>query len=142
MSSRERLLGWQHAFDHPVTAAIVVALAGLLIVAGVAILVLTCRARLDEKLKRELWQRYLSWLVLAPAFIIPVLLGALWAILAMTVGSLLCYREYARATGLFRQRAVSIIVVISIVLIHFAALDHWYGLFVALPNDQSWPLIS
>jgi len=133
MSSRERLLGWQHAFDHPVTVAIVIALAALMLIAGVAIFILTRGGRIQPALRRELWQRYFSWLVLAPVFIIPVLLGAAWAIGAMALGSLLCYREYARATGLFRQRAVSVIVVVAIVLIHFAALDHWYGLFVALP---------
>ena len=31
--------------------------------------------------------------------------------------SLLCYREYARITGLFRERTISFIVVIGILLI-------------------------
>jgi phosphatidate cytidylyltransferase len=46
--------------------------------------------------------------------------------------SLLCYREYARITGLFRERTISFIVVIGILMITFAELDNWYRLFVAL----------
>ncbi len=46
--------------------------------------------------------------------------------------SVLCYRECARITGLFRERTISFIVVIGILLITFAELDNWYRLFVAL----------
>ena len=49
--------------------------------------------------------------------------------------SLLCYREYARLTGCFRERLVSLIVVLGTLLAFFAVLDHWYDLFVAI-----WPL--
>jgi phosphatidate cytidylyltransferase len=54
-------------------------------------------------------------------------------ILAVGILSLLCYREYARATGLFREKAVSLLVVLGILALTFTELDHWYGLFVALP---------
>ena len=50
----------------------------------------------------------------------------------MATLSILCYREYARITGLFRERTISSIVVISILLITFSVLDNWYRLFVAL----------
>jgi phosphatidate cytidylyltransferase len=46
--------------------------------------------------------------------------------------SLLCYREYARATGLFRERLVSLVVVAGIICLFLAVLDNWYRLFVAL----------
>jgi phosphatidate cytidylyltransferase len=64
--------------------------------------------------------------------LIPILAGAFWTILAVATLSLLCYREYARITGLFRERTISAIVVIGILLITFAELDNWYRLFVAL----------
>jgi phosphatidate cytidylyltransferase len=46
--------------------------------------------------------------------------------------SLLCYREFARATGMFRQPAISCLVVFGILAVTFAVADHWYGLFVAI----------
>jgi phosphatidate cytidylyltransferase len=46
--------------------------------------------------------------------------------------SLCCYREFARATGMFRNPSTSTLVVLGILAITFAVADHWYGIFVAL----------
>ena len=46
--------------------------------------------------------------------------------------SVFCYREFARATGMFRQPAISSLVVLGILAVTFAVADHWYGLFVAI----------
>ncbi|MBI3517559.1 MAG: phosphatidate cytidylyltransferase, partial [Proteobacteria bacterium] len=43
-----------------------------------------------------------------------------------------CLREYDRATGLFRDRLVCLVVVLGILAENLAALDHWYNFFVAL----------
>jgi phosphatidate cytidylyltransferase len=75
---------------------------------------------------------YKSWLIIIPLMGLPVLAGAAWTILAVLVLSLLCYREFARATGLFREKLISMTVVIGILLITFAVADHWYGFFTAL----------
>jgi phosphatidate cytidylyltransferase len=64
--------------------------------------------------------------------LVPILAGAFWTILAVAILSFLCYREYARITGLFRERTISFIVVIGIVLLAFAELDNWYRLYAAL----------
>jgi phosphatidate cytidylyltransferase len=61
-----------------------------------------------------------------------VLLGAAWTIAGVLILSLLCYREYARATGLFREKLVSLVVALAIFAVFFAVFDHWYELFVAL----------
>lgn len=124
------------AFDHPVTLWITVAIAGLLLVAPVLIVLATRRAG-ERAGTSDLWPRYLSWLVLAPAMVVPVLAGVFWTILAGVILSLLTYREFARMTGAFRNRRISFCVVLGILLMFFAALDHWYGFFVAL-----WPLTT
>ena len=82
--------------------------------------------------KKELWDRYRSWIWLALFILIPILAGAFWTILAVAMLSFLCYREYARITGLFRERTISVIVVIGILLLTFSVLDNWYRLYVAL----------
>src|SRR5262249_32072374 len=87
---------------------------------------------IDDKLRAELMLRYRSWLVLTPLLLAPILLGAAWTILGVGVLSLLCYREYARATGLFREKTISLVIVLGILAVTFTELDHWYGLFVAL----------
>src|SRR5436305_14361194 len=63
----------------------------------------------------------------------PVILWAAWTILAVAILSVLCYREFARATGFFRYRSLSIVVVLGIIATTFAIADHWYGFFVAIP---------
>jgi phosphatidate cytidylyltransferase len=130
--TRQRLFGFQHAFDSPLVLGLTIAVAAILILTPMVFLILQRMGKLNEKLSRELWERYVSWLILAPLIIGPVLLGAAATIVAVTILSLICYREYARATGFFRERLESAIVVIGILLVNFAAFDHWYALFAAL----------
>jgi phosphatidate cytidylyltransferase len=127
-----RLFDYRHAFDSPVTQTLVIAVVAVLIFSGILIAILSATRTIGPNLKSELLKRYIAWLIMAPLMLGPVLLGAAWTILAITILSLLCYREFARATGLFREKLVSLIVVLGILLINFASLDHWYGFFVAL----------
>jgi len=130
--ARERLFGAGYAFDHPVTLVVTLALLALLMITPPIIWQLVRLGRIDEKLRAELMLRYRSWLVLAPLMLVPILLGAFWTILGVGILSLMCYREYARATGLFREKTVSLVVVAGILAVTLTELDHWYELFVAL----------
>lgn len=122
------------AFAHPATVGITVLLGALLAVAGLAIFALDRLGRLAPGMRAELYARYFSWLILVPLMAGPILLGRMWTIGALGLLSLLAYREFARATGFFRHRALSATVVLGIGLMIFAAADHWYGFFVALPS--------
>lgn len=128
----DRIFGYHNAFDHPVTVGITAGIAAILVATPLIILVLSASGKITEPHRAELFKRYYTWLVLTPLMIGPVLLGAAWTIGAVCVLSLLSYREFARATGLFRERFISILVVTGILLVSFASLDHWYGFFVAL----------
>jgi phosphatidate cytidylyltransferase len=119
-------------FANPVTLWIVIGVAAVLAVGAVLILGLSLAGRLSPALRRELWLRLGSWCVLAPLMIVPILLGRLWVIAAVSLLGLACYREYARATGLFREHLVSAIVALGILAVNLASADHWYGFFVAL----------
>ena len=61
-----RLFGAGHAFDHPVTVVATLAVAAVLAVTPLVIWLLARLGRIDAKLRTELTQRYLSWLVLTP----------------------------------------------------------------------------
>lgn len=128
----ERLWGWRHAFDHAVTQWIAAGCLSLLVLAAAVILILTATGKVSPALRRELWLRTASWGIIMPLLLIPVLAGAAWTILATAMLALLCYNEYARITGLFRERIVSLCMVTGILFVAFAALDHWYGFFMAL----------
>src|SRR5262249_50449524 len=126
----QRLFGFRHAFDDRVTIVQTVIAVVLLTLAPLLIFVTTRRSTADKR--KELWDRYRSWIWLSLCILIPILAGAFWTILAVATLSLLCYREYARITGLFREHTISFIVVVGILLLTFAELDNWYRLFVAL----------
>jgi phosphatidate cytidylyltransferase len=130
--AKERLFGYWHAFDHPLTLGITLGLIAVLIVTPLVIAALARAGRLREPLRIELTRRYRSWLVIIPLLLIPTLLGAFWVILGVGLLGLLCHREFARATGLFREKILSLLIVVGIVGLTFAAEDNWYRLFVAL----------
>jgi phosphatidate cytidylyltransferase len=115
---------------HPVTWWLVGIIIGIL---GIAPLVfLAIGSRISDKLRDDLWTRWRSWLILAPLMIGPILVGRLAAIIGVGVLGVLCHREFARATGLFRSRPVSAVVGLGIILLTFASADHWDGFFHAL----------
>jgi phosphatidate cytidylyltransferase len=131
-STWDRLFGCRHAFDEPLVFLVVCTLGIALAVAPLAILMLDRGGRLVPALRDDLWRRTISSLVMVPIVVLPVLLGAAWTILAFAMLSLLCFREFAGATGLFREKLMSLMVVLSILGLTFAVADHWYRLFVAL----------
>ena len=119
-------------FQNPVTPWIVVGVAAALALGALLIFILGLAGRLTATLRHELWLRLGSWCALAPLMIVPILLGRSFTIAAVALLGLACYREYARATGLFREHVVSFIVVLGILAVNLAAIDHWYGFFMAL----------
>lgn len=122
------------AFENPAVRGIVYAIAGVLILAPLVFLLLQVAGPLREpsKLRSELWTRWRSWMLLVPLMIGPTLLGAAPHMIVTGLLSLACFSEFARATGLFRERVLTATAAFGIVLVTIAALDHWYHFFVAL----------
>ena len=131
--SFQRLFGFRHAFDQPVTLALTVGVSAGLVIAYLVILALGSLGKVTPAHYDELKKRMNSWFIIAPLMGVPVLLGGAWVMLAVAVLSLFCYREFARATGMFRDRAISAVVVIGILLVTLAIADNWYNFFLALP---------
>ena len=128
-ATRTRLFDPRPAFEDSFVFAAVVA-----VVAAMVLLPLVART-LPPKARHDVMERWRGWLVLAPLIMLPILLGAAWVFLGTATLALLCYREFARATGLFRSRLVSAAVVVAMLVTYFAVADHYYEFFVAL-----WPL--
>ena len=120
------------AFAHPATRGIIIAAAAVLLLAVLIITGLAISRRASPALIRELWLRTGSWGVLLPLMLGPVLLGRVWTIGMVAVLGLLCLREYDRATGLFRETLITATVMLGVLAMNAAALDAWYGLFMAL----------
>lgn len=128
---RERLFSPQQALDDPVTLGAVLVIALVLLLTRAGIYVLRVRGRIADQPHREVLLRWRSWLLLAGVLLVPVLLGPAWVMAGVCLLSLLCYQEYARATGLFREKAISLVVVLGIVTVTFAVFDNYDRLFFA-----------
>ena len=135
-STKQRLWGVDHALDAPFVRGFLVALIVILVLVPVVIWVLRVAGKSTPEQQRELWARYRSWLIFIPLMVGPILLGAAWTIGAVALMSLLCYREFARATGMFRHPSISSLVVLGILAVSASVADHWYGLFVAITPLQ------
>ena len=129
-----RLFGYQDAFAHPLTLGVTVAVVALLPISAAAVLALHRAGRTSDATHRELLLRIRSWAILIPLLIGPVLLGAAYVIAGVALLSALCFGEFARATGLFRDRAIAAVVGVALVCTTYAVADHWYGFFVAIPS--------
>jgi phosphatidate cytidylyltransferase len=130
--ARERLFGIEHAFDSPATALVLTMVVAVLLLVPIIFWFVARAVGADPGRLRNWWRRNLARLVLVALFALPILAGAFWAIVLVGVLSLFCYREYARATGLFREKLISLLVALTILAIHLTVLDNWYNAFVAL----------
>jgi phosphatidate cytidylyltransferase len=128
---RQRLFGFDQAFEHPVTPWVVGLILLILALSGAAIFLMRQTGRIADKTFQELFLRWRSWLILTVVLLAPILLGAWWVMCGVCLLSLLCYQEFARSTGLFREKTVSIAVVCGILLVTFAVVDNFARLFFA-----------
>lgn len=127
----QRLFGYRHAFDHPVTLWATVAIAVLATLAGVGIQTLWHTKRIRRETYDDAFLRWKSWLAVSAFILVPILLGAAWTVAAVAVLSLACSYEYAQVSGLLREKAISAVVVAGILLVTFAVADHYERLFFA-----------
>lgn len=130
--SRERLFGMSGAFDSPITLWGTVAVAALLLASPLIVLLLSKAGKIDAANRKELLLRCGSWAVIAPALLVPVLLGAAWWVGVMFVLSVMCLREFGRITGVFRDPMVMGAATLGLAALYFAVLDNWYTMFVAV----------
>lgn len=114
-------------------ALTVLALAGLLL----ALL----RPKLGTEAFAKIWATYRSWWLMIPLVLVTVFLGRTTIIVGLGVLACLGVREYASATGLYRDRWMTATVyggVAAVALLSWMPdprLDAqgWYGMFMALP---------
>jgi phosphatidate cytidylyltransferase len=111
---------------------------GLLAVAGFVLSVM--RWGLKKEIT-SIWRTYCSWLVMAPLLLGCVFAGRIATIVGVTLVAALGFKEFARATGLYRDWWMTGAVYAGIVSVAASSLlldpgDHspgWFGFFMAAP---------
>jgi phosphatidate cytidylyltransferase len=112
--------------------------AGLLIVAGAVL------AGLKWGLGKNVdhaWGAFLGWLIMVPGVLACIFLGRAATIVFFTLMAGFGFKEFARATGLYRDWVMTVAVYLGILAMGIISLVHdpnqpvtgWYGLFIALP---------
>jgi len=130
----------KEALQSPVFLTYVWIILGLLAGAGS---VLGIMSRFSKKDLHSVWMTYRSWLVMAPLLLGSIFLGRIVTIAALTLIGLLGFKEFARATGLYRDwwmtggvYAGILAAGVTTMVPHpgpATGVSGWYGLFMALP---------
>ena len=78
---------------------------------------------------KSLWVKFGAWLLIIPPLLIPLLLHKILFIVIFYVLSQLCFREYARSTGLSSSKSFMIVSIAAITLIYLPILIRNKGMF-------------
>lgn len=111
---------------------------GMLTAAGVIIAILRWGFRRSVD---HAWAAYKGWLVMLPLILGAVFLGCTVTIIALSLVSIIAFKEFARSTGLYRDWGMTGTVYVGIVAIAVLLLVQdprlqvrgWYGMFMTLP---------
>ena len=126
------------ALESPVFRTYVIAVLSVLVIAGVAIAVV------QFGLKRNVasvWKTYTGWLIMIPLVVGCLFLGRYATIGGLCLVSIFGVKEFARATGLYRDWWLTGIVYLGVIgLFILAAVTDprlgslgWYGLYMVMP---------
>ncbi len=126
------------ALKSPVFLRYAAIVAGLLVASGVLIFALRRRGGAGVEHARKAWA---SWLLMAPLVVLAVFLGRVPAIVFFAGLSLLGVKEFARATGLYRDWPMTGVVYLGVLSLMVVSIvsepagqgPGWYQLFVVLP---------
>lgn len=113
---------------------------------AIAVLVLAACAIAGVRLllKRDIsaaWASYRSWLVMVPLVLLCIFLGRVVLVLFLTAVAIVAIKEFARATGLYRDWLMTGAVYLGVLVVAAVCLASdphlgvpgWYGMFMALP---------
>jgi phosphatidate cytidylyltransferase len=116
-----------------------ITLAGALL-SGSGLVLLFLTYGLDRRVG-SVWRTYRGWVVMVPIILAVVLAGRAATIVSVGLLALFAFREFARATGLYRDWWMTGAVYVGIIAVGVCSLVQdpwldvpgWYGLFMALP---------
>jgi phosphatidate cytidylyltransferase len=126
-------------FASPVVRTYLAIAAGILVVAGLAIVLLKF---VLKKNAEHAWHSFRGWLMMIPLVVGAILLGRTATILFLGLVAIAGFTEFARASGLYRDWLITGLVYAGIIaMTTFTLLPApdapnvlgWYGMFMALP---------
>jgi len=119
--------------DPELTKQIIAVVGGMLGAFGAVVGIASVIFKARGKPIAPLWTRYAAWFVIIPVILIPLLLSRAAFQAVIVLLSLLCFREYSHATGLWKDRKITLACYAAIAIIAYPVFDNWYGLYQAMP---------
>lgn len=115
-----------------------VAAISVLLVAGIILLILK---RVAPAAADHAWKAYLGWLLIVPVVMGSVFAGRVATIVLFTLIASIGMKEFARATGLYRDWLMMSVLYLGVIAVGVVCLMDdpnihtagWYGMFAALP---------
>ena len=112
----------------------------VVVLAGAGLLLLILTYGFDRKID-GVWRTYRGWLVMLPIVLASLFAGRAATIVGVALLAMTAFKEFARATGLYRDWWMTGAVHVSIIALAATSLVRdpwlnlpgWYGLFMALP---------
>jgi phosphatidate cytidylyltransferase len=133
-------VSWRIAISDPAYRTYVVLIFGLLALSAAILSAMTWG--LKHRVPK-VWQIWRSWVVMAPLALLVVGLGREATIIGVTLLAIFSFKEFARATGLYRDWGMTGIVYLAIVVTGAAAMGPdwdgggtrpgWWEAFEAMP---------
>lgn len=106
---------------------------GALLVFGVICLVVSAIFKAKGKPTGNLWTRYFAFFVMVPVIVLPLVWNVAAFQTVVMLLSMFGFIEFARATGLARDRLVTGVVLMAMAVIYYPVYVGWYGLYQATP---------
>jgi phosphatidate cytidylyltransferase len=112
----------------------------VVVLGGAGLLLLFLTYGLGQRID-SVWRTYRGWVVMLPIVLIAVFAGRVAIIAGVALLAITGFKEFARATGLYRDWWMTGAVYLGILGVAATSLVHdpwlnlpgWYGLFMALP---------
>jgi phosphatidate cytidylyltransferase len=106
---------------------------GILLGFGIIVCVLTLVLKRRGGDVKSLWIRYSVWFLIVPPILLPLIFSKYLFHSVILLLSVLCFREYARVTGLWKDRMLVLVGYCAIACIYFPVYQGDYGFYQAFP---------
>jgi phosphatidate cytidylyltransferase len=100
---------------------------------GIIVAVVSIVFKFMGKNAKSIWIKYLSWFILIPPILIPLLYSRVAYQMVILGLSFWCFREFSHSTGLWKDKRLIWISYTAIAVIYYPVLINWYGLYQAVP---------
>lgn len=118
--------------DH-VSRLVIMLTAGILLFFGLLVVIWSLAAKAKGKDAKAIWIKYLAWFLIAPPLVIPLVYSRSGFQLVVLFLSILCFREYSRVVGLWKDKKLMAVCYLGIACIYWPIFFHEYGIFQAMP---------